>query len=48
MLLHNSRLMLVELVPGYHPVVVDLVDQLERLSFGGARNAQCTFDMLQV
>lgn len=32
--------MLVELVPGYYPVVVHLVDKLERLGFGGARYAQ--------
>jgi hypothetical protein len=36
--LYDSRLVLVQLVPGYHTVMVDLVDKLQCLSFCGSRD----------
>ena len=41
----DLRLVLVELVPGDHPVVVDLVNEPESLCFGGARDVERTLEV---
>lgn len=45
MLLDYPRLVFVKLVPSKHPVVIDLVDKLERLSFGCPGDTESTLEV---